>query len=458
MVDGGRGQPERILVVDDDRDACDGMAALLRGRGFDVDTAPDGLAALPKLATFAPDLLLTDHWMPGMDGLSLIRRAREMDPHQVAIVMTAYGQIASAVTAMRDGAVDYVAKPFRLRDFLKVAEPALARRHLVRDIARLREPGAEPPGMCGIVGASPRMRSMFDTLLQVSRSRASVLVTGESGTGKELIARGIHQLSPRAGSPFVPVHCAALADPILESELFGHEKGAFTGASVRREGRFEQADGGTIFFDEIGDISASTQIKLLRFLQEREFERVGGNQTVKVDVRVVAATNADLKEKVQEGLFREDLLYRLDVISLEVPPLRDRAGDVSLLAAHFLSRIFRQEGRDVRGFSAEAAARLLAYRWPGNVRELENAIERAAVMCRGREIQLADLPPEVASGDAPGRPPPPVPGATMAEIERHAILTTLELTGGSTSRAARLLGISTRTIQNRLRRYGKRDD
>ena len=454
QVDGVReAERSRILVVDDDSDARIGLAELLRLQGFEVETARDGFKALPKLADFAPDLLLTDLMMPGMDGLSLARRARELDRDSIAVVMTAYGAIETALTAVREGAADYVVKPFHLEEFMRIVEPALARRRLRREVARLRAGTGEEQQIQDIVGASPVMRAMFDTLVQVAPSRASVLLTGESGTGKELVARAIHQLSPRASRPFVSLHCGALADTLLESELFGHERGSFTGAAARREGRFHQADGGTLFFDEIGAISASTQIKLLRFLQEREFERVGGNQTIKVDVRVVAATNTDLKTNVQAGTFREDLFHRLNVISIGVPPLRVRSGDVSLLAAHFLTRFCAENDRRIRGFTAGALDRMLAYPWPGNVRELENALERAVVTCRGTDIGVEDLPPDVAGAEPSAGGIPTVPGATLDEVERHAILSTLEHTGGSTSRAAEILGVSIRTVQNRLRRY-----
>jgi DNA-binding NtrC family response regulator len=449
-----RGQRRnRILVVDDDSDARIGLAELLRGEGYLVETARDGFKALPKLTEFAPDLLVTDLMMPGMDGLSLLRKARELDPEHIAIVMTAYGAVDTALTAIREGATDYVVKPFRLDDFLRVIKPALARRRLRREVARLRGGAADQDRIRDIVGSSAPMRAVFETLVQVAPSRASILVTGESGTGKELVAAAIHQLSPRASGPFVKLHCGALAETILESELFGHERGAYTGAAARRDGRFQQADGGTIFFDEIADISPSTQIKLLRFLQERTFERVGGNETIKVDVRVVAATNADLKEKVRAGTFREDLMYRLNVVSIEVPPLRERAGDVTLLAAHFLDKYCTENERTIHGFTADAVDRLLAYDWPGNVRELENAVERAVVICKGTDIDTADLPVELRTAERIGPTRPSVPGSTLAAIERHAILSTLEHTGGCTSRAAAMLGISSRTIQNRIRAY-----
>ncbi|HUS65160.1 MAG TPA: sigma-54 dependent transcriptional regulator [Kofleriaceae bacterium] len=444
-------QRHRILLVDDDGDARIGLAELLRSRGYVVETARDGFKALPKLSEFEPDLLVTDLMMPGLDGLELIRKARELAPEHEAIVMTAHGSIDTALTAIREGAADYVLKPFGVEELLRVIRPALARQSLRRQVPRVRR-GAAPDRLCDLIGASPSMQGVFDTLVQVARSRASVLIAGESGTGKELVAAAIHQLSPRVDRPFVRLHCAALAETLLESELFGHERGAFTGAVARRDGRFQQADGGTIFFDEIGDISPSTQIKLLRFLQEREFERVGGNQTVKVDVRVVAASNTDLRAKVRAGSFREDLLYRLNVVSIEVPPLRDRGEDVPLLAAHFLQKYAAENERELRGFTADALERMMAYGWPGNVRELEHAIERAVVTCRGHEIDVGDLPAQVTGAQLhPKRPE--VPGATMAEIERHAILATLEQTGGCTSRAASVLGLSARTIQKRLRAY-----
>ncbi|HWM88072.1 MAG TPA: sigma-54 dependent transcriptional regulator [Kofleriaceae bacterium] len=438
--------------MDDEADASAALAELLRDRGYLVETARDGFKALPKLKEFAPDLLLTDLRMPGMDGLSLMRRAREIDPDCVAIVMTAYGALDTAMAAMRHGATDYVTKPIHVDELLRVIEPVLERRRARRTTAT-GELTPAPDRLDDIVGSSAPMRDVFETVRQVAPSRASVLITGESGTGKELVAAAIHRHSPRAGGPFVRLHCAALAETLLESELFGHERGAFTGAAVRREGRFQQADGGTLFLDEIGDISPSTQIKLLRFLQEREFERVGGNQTIKVDLRIVAATNRDLRASVQEGRFREDLFYRINVVSIEVPPLRERDGDLSLLACHFLHKYAAQNQKRIAGFTTEAMNRILHCPWPGNVRELENAIERAVVVCREAEIRAEDLPPTIRPLVVAADASPKVPGATLAAIERHAILATLEYTGGCTSRAAAILGISPRTIQYRLREY-----
>jgi len=337
-----------------------------------------------------------------------------------------------------------------------IIDRALERRRLRAEAGRLRERLSERHRIHSIIGASPAMQKVFDVVLQVAPSRASVLITGESGTGKELIAAAIHEHSPRAGGPFVKLHCAALAETILESELFGHERGAFTGAVSRRDGRFQQADGGTLFLDEIGEISPQTQVKLLRFLQEREFERVGGNQTIKVDVRIIAATNRDLLQHVKDGKFREDLYYRLNVVSMNVPPLRDRPSDIPLLAAHFLRKYSQANEKTIAGFSDEALERLARYAWPGNVRELENAVERAVVVARGEQISAADLAPTITGTNGHGDgDAPPIPGSTLAEIERYAILKTLEHTGGSTSRAADILGISTRKIQYRLHEYQK---
>jgi DNA-binding NtrC family response regulator len=449
----------RILIVDDEANARTALAELLRDEGFQVETAADGFKALPKLEDFGPDLLLTDLKMPGLDGLELMRKAREGDPEIAAVVMTAYGAIDTAVAAMRQGAADYLTKPINVEELLIVMDRVLERQRLHRESGILRERLSERHRVHNIIGSCAIMQRVLETVLQVAPSRASVLITGESGTGKELVAAAIHEHSPRSAGPFVKLHCAALADSLLETELFGHERGAFTGAAGRRDGRFHQADGGTLFLDEIGDIPASTQIKLLRFLQEREFERVGGNQTIKVDVRIVAATNRDLAQLVREGKFREDLYYRLNVVSIEVPPLRARASDVPLLATHFLRKYATENGKSIGGFTVEALDRITHHDWPGNVRELENAIERAVVVCRSDEIRLDDLAPAISTGgekESPRDQMPAVPGATLADLEKYAILKTLEHTGGSTSRAAQMLGISPRKIQYRLRDYSGR--
>jgi DNA-binding NtrC family response regulator len=449
----------RILVVDDEVNARSALAELLREEGYAVEVAADGFKALPKLEEFEPDVLLTDLQMPGLDGIALMRKAHQQDPHLAVIVMTAFGAIQTAVSAMREGATDYLTKPLDLDELTISIERAIERRRLVRETGELRQRLSERDRIDRIVGSSPPLLKVFETVLQVAPSRASVLITGESGTGKELIAAALHEHSARASGPFVKLHCAALAESLLESELFGHEKGSFTGAAARRDGRFQQADGGTLFLDEIGEISPAIQVRLLRFLQEREFERVGGNQTIKVDVRVVAATNRDLTAEVNAGRFREDLFYRLNVVSIEMPPLRARPSDVPLLAIRFLQRYAAENGKTFKGFSPEALQALSHYGWPGNVRELENAIERSVVICRTDEIQATDLPPQVVVAKAARTSDdmPPIPGATLAEIERYAILQTLERTGGSTARAADLLGISARTIQYRLHEYATKD-
>jgi len=442
------------LIVDDEANARTALAELLRDEGFAVETAADGFKALPKLEEFAPDLLLTDLCMPGMNGLDLMRKAHDLDTETVSVVMTAHGAVDTAVAAMRQGAADYMTKPIAVDELLLIIDRELERRRLRLEAGLLRQRLVDGQRIHNIIGSSPEMRELLETVLQVSPSRASVLITGESGTGKELIAAAIHEHSPRSTGPLVKLHCAALSEGLLESELFGHEQGAFTGAAGARDGRLKQADGGTLFLDEIGDISSAVQIKLLRFLQEREFERVGGNQTIKVDVRVVAATNRDPAKLVAQGLFREDLFYRLNVVTMHVPPLRERASDVTLLAAHFLRKYSQENGKDVRGFAEDALDRIARYSWPGNVRELENVIERAVVVCRGRDISIEDLPAAVAGAAATAREGmPPVPGSTVAELERYAILKTLEYTGGSTSRAADMLGISPRKIQYRMREY-----
>jgi DNA-binding NtrC family response regulator len=337
-------------------------------------------------------------------------------------------------------------------ELLIVLARTLERSRLRKETTQLRSQLRERYSFDNIVGASPEMQRVFKSIAQVAPSRATVLLTGESGTGKELVAAAIHHHSPRASGPFVRLHCAALAESLLESELFGHERGAYTGADRKREGRFEQANGGTLFLDEIGEISLSTQVKLLRVLQEREFERVGGSQTMHVDVRVVAATNRDLKEMVAAGKFREDLYYRLNVINLGLPSLRQRPSDIPALAMHFLKHYSAENGKTLNGFSDEALTQIANYAWPGNVRELENVVERAVVLCEGDKIESQHLPPELgAASKRSGLPI--IPGSTMDELERYAILRTMESVGGSTSKAAEILGISVRKIQYKLQEF-----
>ena len=443
----------RVLVVDDEASARSGLEKLLRQSGYVVDTAKDGKEALTLVAENSPEVVLTDLKMPEMDGMTLLAKLRESDRDLPVIVATAFGDVTSAVAAMRAGASDYLTKPIDIDALLVAIERARERRALrieAENLRRqLRERDAE--GLQGLIGSSPAMQKVYRVARQVAASRATVLITGESGTGKGELARAIHVLSPRAKAPFVSLHCAAIPETLLESEMFGHERGSFTGAEKRRIGKFEQAMGGTLFLDEIGDISPLVQTKLLRVLQERALERVGGNETIAVDVRVIAATNRDLTAEVREGRFREDLYYRLNVVRLEMPPVRLRGSDVLVLANAFLRRFAEDNSKPVEELSDEARDKILAHRWPGNVRELENAIERAVVLCEGSRIEADDLPFEAAQ---PMRGAVRVPGATMAEIERWAILATLEATEGSTTKAAELLDISVRTIQYRLHEYG----
>jgi two-component system response regulator HydG len=436
----------RILVVDDEASARAGLERLLQGEGFLVRTAADGPLALVAAADFAPDVVVTDLQMPEMDGIELLKRLREQDHGLPVIVVTASSDVSAAVRAVRAGADEYLTKPIDFDTLLLAIERATERRVLRAETDTLRRQAreADGEGLQGLLGTSPAMQTVYRVARQVAGSRATVLITGESGTGKGEIARAIHALSPRAKGPFISLHCAALAESLLESELFGHEKGSFTGADKRRAGRFEQADGGTLFLDEIGEISPLLQVKLLRVLQERTFERVGGNESVKVDVRLLAATNRDLAQEVREKRFREDLYYRLNVVRVEMPPI---------LASHFLERFAAENHSQARSFTDRARLKIARHRWPGNVRELENAIERAVVLAVSPEIDEGDLPfesePDVQGGVR-------IPGATMAEIERHAILSTLEATGGSTTKAAEILELSVRTIQYRLHEYGRR--
>jgi DNA-binding NtrC family response regulator len=440
-----------ILIVDDEANARTALAELLRDEGYRVETAADGFKALGKIEELAPDLILTDLKMPGMGGVELLEKVRAADEEMIVIVMTAFGAVESAVDAMRKGAADYLTKPLNTTELFLVVGREMERRRLRREAGSLRARPAERYSFDNIIGSAPAMQAVFKTVSQVAGARASVLITGESGTGKELIASAIHQRSPRAKGPFVKLHCAALAESILESELFGHERGAFTGAAGRRDGRFQQAHGGTLFLDEIGEISPAVQVKLLRFLQEHEFERVGGNDTIRVDVRVVAATNRDLKAEVARGHFREDLYYRLNVIAIEMPSLKERPSDVPLLATHFLRKYAAENAKTMDGFSDDVLARLGAYPWPGNVRELENVVERAVVLCVGPRITAAELPPHIAPPIKAGGIN--IPGSTLDEIEHYAIVKTLESTGGSTGKAAELLGMSVRKIQYKLHEY-----
>jgi DNA-binding NtrC family response regulator len=445
---------QRILVVDDEDNARRAIATILGEEGYEVAEASNGEEALARLADFSPAVVLTDVRMPKMDGLTFLRKAREQGAEATFIMMTAFASVETAVEAMRAGAQNYLVKPLDANAVLVVLGKALEQRALKREADNLREQVRQRARFHNIIGDSPQLQALYEVVRRAANTRATVLILGESGTGKELIAQAIHHESQRRDKPFVKVHCAALSENLLESELFGHEKGSFTGALARKEGRFELADGGTLFLDEIGEISPSVQVKLLRVLQQREFERVGGTQTLKVDVRIVAATHRDLTAEVKAGKFREDLFYRLNVVAVTLPPLRERKSDIPALVNHFLEKYSDSYGKDVRGLAPGTLQALLSYDWPGNIRELENAIERAVVLASGNELTTDDLPP-VLRGPRPmgSSPSSLIPGATLAQIEREAILRTLEMVGGSTTRAAEILGISVRKVQYRLKEY-----
>jgi two-component system NtrC family response regulator/two-component system response regulator HydG len=447
----------RVVVIDDEVNAAAALETLLREDGYEVARANDGRSGLQLLEKSDADVVLTDLRMPGMDGIELLSRIKEIRPETMVILMTAYGTVKTAVKAMKLGAEDYLGKPIDVEELEVVLEKALEKKGLLAEARGLRERLEHKYRFDNLVGESPEMLAVFKTIRQVAPSAASVLLLGESGTGKELFAQALHQHSARSSKPFVKVACAALPETLLESELFGHEKGSFTGAIYTRAGRFEAADGGTLFLDEIGDISPTVQVKLLRFLEQREFERVGGNKTFKVDVRIVAATHRDLRKKVDDGSFREDLYYRLNVIEIHIPALRQRPGDIPLLAQHFLTKYADANGKELRGLSDDVLALLLAHPWPGNVRELENALERAVVLASETEL----LPVHFPTLRKPGSEPQPagqtpgvrIPGSTLAELEREAILRTLEAVGGSTSKAAEILDISARKVQYKVREY-----
>ena len=445
----------RILVVDDDASARSALKELFRSEGYEVDMAADGLLALERLAEQPPDLVVTDLDMPNMGGRELLRELQERNRELPVIVLTSAVELTSAVDAMRGGAADYLTKPVDFDALLVSVARAIEHRDVRIENENLRRQIREQngEGVKGLLGSSPAMQKVYRLAKQVAPSRATVLITGESGTGKGELARAIHDMSPRAKKPFVAVHCAALAETLLESELFGHERGSFTGAEKRRIGRFEQANEGTIFLDEVGEIPPSTQVKLLTVLQERKIERVGGNDPVKIDVRIVAATNRDLVADVAAGKFREDLFYRLNVVHIEMPPLRVRSGDMLVLAEHFLRRFALENHKTIEGFTDRARTKIRSYKWPGNVRELENAIERAVVLCDANLIDDDHFPTGLAAATA-SIEGLTIPGATLADLERFAILKTLESVGGSTVRAAEVLDVSIRTIQYRLQDYG----
>ena len=449
-----------LLIVDDEKPTRDGLRSALEDR-YEVYVAEDAASALGLLESETFDVLLTDFRLPNNeDGMKLIARARSLPKQPICILMTAYGSEELAVEALKQGADDYLAKGRMQIDELEARiTRALKFRSLESENQTLKQQLDKKFGLENIIGESEPMQRVMDIVRQVAPARATVLIHGESGTGKELLAKAIHQLSPRSVKPMVTVHCAALSPTLLESELFGHEKGAFTGAHERRIGRFEQAEGGTLFLDEIGEVDETTQVKLLRFLGERSFERVGGNKTLSADVRIVVATNKNLKELVEKGEFREDLYFRLNVVELWAPPLRERLDDVPILALYFLREFAIENAKSISDFTADALEAMIRYDWPGNVRELRTAIEHAVVLSKNEMIQLTDLPHSVQSrgiiqNEVQMNQPIIGKGVTLEEAEKQLIIRTIKECSGNRTAAAKKIGISRRTLHRKLHRYG----
>lgn len=453
---------KQILVADDEPNLRRVLGAQLTRDGHEVHLVEDGLAALKCLTDNHIDLVITDLKMPGLDGMGLLRKALEMDANLPVVMITAHGTVDNAVEALKTGAFDYVTKPFDQEELRTIVKKALMTRDLAaRDATRA---DAAHHSRYGIIGQSPAVLEVYTLIDRVVDSPTTVLVTGESGTGKELVARALHESSTRKNRPFIKVNCAAIPRELIESEFFGHERGAFTGAINAKPGRFELASGGTLFLDEIGAIPLETQVKLLRALQEGEFERVGGVRTIQVDVRLVAATNADLRKQIEEGTFREDLFYRLNVVEVKLPALRDRAFDIPLLVDHFISKYNTRLNKSVQGISPEALSMLTSYSWPGNVRELENVIERAVLFTDEPKVQIEHLPGEIA---IKGRPVSDATSAevglkeqvraAMSQLERQLIHKALEQTGGNVTHTARLLKLSRKGLQLKMKELGLRD-
>ncbi len=444
-----------LLVADDDPAVRESLERTLKREGYQVVVASDGQAGLEQLRAGGVDLVLADLKMPGLSGLELLRAVKTVAPDVDVIMLTAFGTVEEAVQAMKDGAYDFLTKPFQRAQLIRLIRKALERRALIAENRALQQRLDDLLRQGAVIGTSPAFQRMMTLIEQVAPSSATVLIEGESGSGKELAARAIHERSARRAGPFVAVNCAALPETLLESELFGYERGAFTGAAGRKEGRFELADGGTLFLDEVADLSPVTQPKILRVLQEGEFERVGGTKTLRVDVRIVTATNQDLAQLVREKRFREDLYYRLNVITITVPPLRERREDIPFLAHHFLRVYAAKNNRKLDGFSEEALARLETYAWPGNVRELENAVERAVVLARGSLIEVADLPASVVEGTPSADWVKAIPvGTSLAEVEQRVLEETLRHTKGNKTLAAKLLGIDPKTVFRKLKQAG----
>lgn len=448
----------KIVVLDDDPDSLGSVAAALRRDGYDVAPFSDPALGLDHVAAEGADVVVTDLRMPGLTGMDVIRRLVREVPGVPVVVLTAFGTVESAVEAIRAGASDYLLKPVGIPQLRAAVLKAVKERGMHRELARLREEASRhEEEVGGIVASSKAMEEVVRKIRLVAPTRLSVLITGESGTGKEVVARAIHALSPRKGRPFLPLNCAAIPESLLESELFGYEKGAFTGAAASRAGKMEAAEGGTLFLDEIGDIPLAIQAKLLRAIEQKEVTRVGGTAVLYVDVRIIAATNRDLKQRVAEKAFREDLYFRLNVFQIEVPPLRERREDIPKLAAAFLEEIGRENQTAPRRLSSAALTALLLYPWPGNVRELRNAMEAASLVARGETIEPHDLPPHIGAPTAPpsaDKAIPLPPSRTLEEIEREAIRAALAASGGNKTRAARALGIGLSTLHRKVKEYG----
>ncbi len=444
---------ERILVVDDEEQMRDLLVKVLERKGYQVSVCGNGADALAFLEREPVDLVVTDVRMPGLSGMEALRAIKELNPEIVVIIMTAFGSIDQAVQAVKEGAYDYINKPFKIDEMLLTIEKALEERRLRHEVSALRQELRTRYHFENLIGKSRAMQEIFGLIEQVAGSRSTVMVYGKSGTGKELVAKAIHYNSPRASRAFVAVNCAAIPAELLESELFGHEKGSFTGAIATKVGKFELATGGSLFLDEVGSMRLDLQAKILRALQEREVERVGGTRTIKIDVRVIAATNRDLKKAVEEEAFREDLYYRLNVVPITLPDLKDRQEDIPLLANHFVQKFAQESNPAIREISKEAMAVLMSHAWPGNVRELENVIERAVTLGHGPAVLPTDLPPHLAGGANPleralARE------ATLEDLERDYIAMILQRTKGHQIRAATILGIDRRTLYRKIRRYG----
>ncbi len=448
--------PESILIAEDNPAQRVGLQQLIRSWGFDVDIAADGEEALQKVVLHPPTIVLSDMIMPRMGGLELLKSVKQHDPSVTVVILTAQGSIETAIEAIKDGAYDYLMKPVDPQRLRIVIDQILDRGRTQREVESLKRRLRDQGQMGPMIGQSPEMQQIYRMIEQAGPTNASVLITGESGTGKELVAQAIHQASPRKNLPFVAVNCAAIPDALMESELFGHEKGAFTGALARRQGCFELADRGTLFLDEIAEMTPATQAKLLRALQERRFRLVGGTEEKLVDIRVIAATNLNTKKAIDEGKLREDLYYRLNVIGIQLPPLRDRADDIPLLVDAFIREFAAANQKPVAGTDADAMDRLMRYRWPGNVRELRNVIERGVIIARGPLLTPADLPglADVPATAAPAPAGALAPGMTVDDMERKLIDLTLAHTGGNKTKAAAMLGISVKTLHNKLKAAG----